>query len=139
MPHDFKNFPELTNNQMKFYYFDSPHKQITENFTARVVKVIDGDTIRVKWDERNFDFPVRLSFIDAPEREFVEGVQSMKWLEREILGQDVDIIINPTNRVEKWGRILGEIISGGLNINELSLLFKYSERFEDASSTFIKT
>ena len=39
MPHDFINYPELTNNQMNFYYFESPHKQITENF-INVVNVI---------------------------------------------------------------------------------------------------
>ena len=52
MAHDFKQFPELTNSQMVMYYFQSPHKQITEPFEAKVVKVTDGDTIRVLWAER---------------------------------------------------------------------------------------
>ena len=56
--HDFKRFPELTNGQMGLYYFDSPHKQIAENFFAKVVKVSDGDTIRVKADFRDFNFLV---------------------------------------------------------------------------------
>jgi len=50
MAHDFKKFPELTNNQMQIYYFESPHKQITEDFKARVVDVHDGDTIKVEVD-----------------------------------------------------------------------------------------
>ena len=45
MPHDFKLFPELTNSQMQIYYWDSPHKQITKNFMAKVLRVKDGDTI----------------------------------------------------------------------------------------------
>ena len=61
MAHNFKLFPELTNNQMQFYYFESPHRQIIEDFRAKVVQVTDGDTIRVKWDERKFDFPTNFS------------------------------------------------------------------------------
>ena len=51
MAHDFKNFPELTNRQMQVYYFESPHKQVTEDFRGRVIKVTDGDTIRVEWED----------------------------------------------------------------------------------------
>ena len=40
MAHDFKLFPELTNAQMDLYYFESPHRQITEDFIGKVVKVI---------------------------------------------------------------------------------------------------
>ena len=67
MVHDFKLFPELTNSQMQFYYFDSPHRQITEDFWGEVVKITDGDTIHVKWSER--EKPIRVRFIDtaAPE------------------------------------------------------------------------
>ena len=85
MGHDFKRFPELTNNQMQFYYFESPHKQIVEGFLAKVIKVTDGDTIRVYTDSRNFDFPVRLANIDAPE--LGEGGEvSKSWLTSQILG-----------------------------------------------------
>jgi endonuclease YncB( thermonuclease family) len=126
--HDFKNFPELTNNQMQFYYFESPHRQILENFDAKVVRVIDGDTIRVKWDERDFDFPVRLSLINSAEME-EGGLASKKFLESQILGEEVNIIINPKNRVEKWGRILGEIIHMGQNINQMSMDWGYSVEF----------
>ena len=117
MAHDFIKFPELTNRQMEIYYVDSPHKQITESFEAKVVKVIDGDTIRVQWDERDFDFPVRFANIDA--LELSEGGQEAKsFLESLINGEDIDIIINRFNRVGKFGRIIGEIIHQGMNINE---------------------
>ena len=64
---DFVRFPELTNAQMGLYYFDSPHKQIGEDFFATVVNVHDGDTIRVKTDFRDFTFPIRFSNILAAE------------------------------------------------------------------------
>ncbi len=65
--HDFVKFPELTNRQMSIFYFESPHQQIVESFQAEVVKVHDGDTITVRTDFRDFDFPVRLAYIQAPE------------------------------------------------------------------------
>ncbi len=120
MAHDFKRFPELTNRQMQLYYFDSPHQQITENFEAKVVKVTDGDTIRVETEFRDFTFPIRFANIAAPELNEEGGKQSQSWLEDQILGEEVTVLVNNRNRVEKWGRLLGEIIHMGININEAS-------------------
>ena len=128
MGHDFKRFPELTNNQMQFYYFESPHKQIDEDFLAKVIKVTDGDTILVRWQERDFDFPVRLANIQAPELK-EGGITSKKWLESKINNQEVEILINPYNRVGKWGRILGEVLFRGVNLNEESLDMQMSIPF----------
>jgi len=121
MPHDFKQFPELTNTQMQIYYFESPHKQITEDFRAKVIRVIDGDTIRLKCDFRNFEFPMRIIIIDAPELGEEGGLESKIWLKNKIEGQEVDILIDPNNKVEKWGRLLGDVMFGGESISEASL------------------
>ena len=131
--HDFKNFPELTNNQMSRFYFDSPHKQITEDFRARVVKVIDGDTVRVKWEERDFDFPIRLANLAAPELKEGGGIESRNWLSEKILGQDVDIIVTP-ERVEKWGRVLAYVISAGINMSDESKMFGMAQSWEERGS-----
>ena len=120
MAHDFKKFPELTNSQMSLYYFDSPHKQIVEDFRGKVVKVTDGDTVRIKTSFRDFDFPIRFAGIAAPELN-EGGKESRNWLESMIGNKEVDVIINPNNRVGKWGRIIGTIIHGGFNINEESI------------------
>ena len=128
MPHDFKAFPELTNNQMQFYYLESPHRQITESFIARVKKVTDGDTIRVIWDERDFTFPIRFSNINALEMSN-GGKESKQWLEEQILGEEVYIKVNPRNRVGKWGRILGEVFLMGISMNEMSLQSGQSVKF----------
>lgn len=130
MTHDFKNFPELTNNQMQFYYFESPHKQINEGFIGEVVKVIDGDTVRIKTDFRDFDFPIRMSRIAAPETDEKGGIKSQQWLEDMVLGQEIYVKINPRNRVGKWGRLLGEIILGGMNLNQMSMDMGYSVEFQ---------
>jgi len=118
--HNFKDYPELTNNQMQFYYFDSPHKQINEGFIARVEKVHDGDTITVKWSERDFNFPIRFSNTNAPEMN-AGGAESRDWLKSIVLGKEVYVKVNPYNRVGKFGRIIGEIFCDGININEASL------------------
>lgn len=131
MAHDFKKFPELTNSQMEVYYFESPHKQITESFRATVVKVTDGDTIRVSCDFRNFDFPVRFLDIAAPELKEKGGKEAQSWLENQILGENVDVIIDPNIRVEKWGRLIAEIFHGGRNMNDEVIRTGHAVRWED--------
>jgi len=129
MPHDFKRFPELTNNQMQFYYFDSPHKQIIENFTGKVVKVTDGDTIRVTADFRDFSFPIRMAKIAAPELDEEGGLASQHWLSEQIMGKYVDVVLTKS-RVEKWGRLLAKIMFMGINLGSASMDAGYSVAWE---------
>ncbi len=130
MAHDFKKFPELTNNQMAIYYFESPHKQILENFEGKVVKVTDGDTIRIEVDFRDFDFPVRFIDTAAPEKDEPGGKESKSWLESKIFGENVEVQIDPNNRVGKWGRILGRIFFGGISINDESIFTGHAVPWE---------
>ena len=124
--HDFDKFPELTNSQFDLYFHLSPFRQITEDFGAKVVKVTDGDTVRVKWYGRDFDFPVRMINIAAPEKKETGGAESQSWLESEILGKEVYIQINPFNRVERWGRLLGYVNHRGMDMGELSIMKGHS-------------
>ena len=132
--HDFKQFPELTNAQMPELYFDSPHKQITENFFCHVVKVTDGDTIRVKCDFRDFDFPVRVLEINAPELNEPRGQEVKDWLVDRIEGEEIEIRINRRNRVDKWGRLLGVIFHRGMDAGQemmnLGMVTKFEARNE---------
>ena len=116
MAHDFKRFPELTNNQMNLYYFDSPHQQIAEDFWAKVEKVHDGDTIRVSVPFRDFSFPIRFSNIMA--KELSEGGHAGRdFLAKLILGAEVEIILDK-KRVGKYGRLLGRVMHKGFDIGE---------------------
>ena len=115
-PHDFKRFPELTNNQMNLYYFDSPHQQIAEDFDVKVVRVIDGDTIRVTTSFRDFEFPIRFSNILSAELNEAGGERSKNHLRGLIEGKTIEVIINKNNRVGKWGRLLGQIRERGFDI-----------------------
>jgi endonuclease YncB( thermonuclease family) len=130
MAHDFKKFPELTNNQADFYYWDSPHKQIFEDFQARVVKVTDGDTIRVSVKFRDFDFPIRFLDIDAPEIKEVNGEKVQRYLASRILNRTIEVVINPKNRVDKWGRLLGKVSEGGIDMGDDMLRQGMVTRFD---------
>jgi len=129
MAHDFIKFPELRNSQMDQYYWSSPHKQITEDFRARVVKVHDGDTITLKVDFRDFEFPLRFLGIDTPEMN-AGGKRGRDWLKDKILDADVDILINKKQRVGKWGRLLGNVIFGGMDMGEQLIGLGMATTFE---------
>ncbi len=115
--HDYKNYPELTNTQLEQLQFSSPHKQITEDFTATVIKVHDGDTITLRTDFRDFDFPLRLLDIDAPELS-EGGEETRNWLKARLLGEEIQVIINPQNRVGKYGRLLGKVVNRGMDLGQ---------------------
>ena len=117
MAHDFIKFPELTNNQMNMYYFDSPHTQIAEDFWAKVIKVTDGDTITVSAPFRDFNFPIRFSNIMAKEMS-EGGKEGRDHLKELILDAEVEILIDKKNRVGKYGRILGRVQHRGFDIGE---------------------
>lgn len=128
--HDFKENPELRNPQMQELYWESPHKQITEDFRATVVKVHDGDTITLRTSFRDFDFPLRLAEIDA--KEMSEGGEAAKdWLENRLLNAEVDILIDPRNRVEKWGRLLGKVIHRGLDVGVEMMMLGLAVQFRE--------
>ena len=127
--HDFKNFPELTNRQMQFYYFDSPHKQIVEDFDGQVTRVVDGDTVIMKWQERDFEFPVRFVETAAPELKEKGGKESKEWLRKTVEGHIVRVKVDRNNRVGKFGRLLGRLLSGGVDINEESIRSGHARPF----------
>lgn len=127
--HDFKKFPELTNNQMQFYYFDSPHRQITEDFEGRVVDIHDGDTIKVKWSEREKPVTIRLLYVASPELKEDGGIEARSWLEHMIEDKDVLVKIDANNRVGRFGRLLGVIQWAGMNINQMAIESGLSKRW----------
>lgn len=120
MAHNWKRYPEVLFSNDEWY--ESPHQQITEDFDALVVKVVDGDTIRVTTNFRDFEFPIRFLGINAPEMNEPRGKEIKEWLENKILGKKIRVEIDINNRVGKYGRLLGKIIFQGSDLNE-ELLF----------------
>ena len=115
--HDFQKNPELRDSQMAELYFSSPHKQIFESFNARCIRVVDGDTISVEWQERDFPFKIRLAEIDARELS-EEGQEAKDWVRSRIEGENIRVEIDKNNRVGKFGRLLGTIMHKGISIND---------------------
>ena len=113
--HDYKNFPELTNRQINDFGLSSPHKQYVEDFDAVVVRVHDGDTITLRTEERDFDFPLRLLDIDAPEIK-EGGEEARDWLRGQILNETIHIRIDKRNRIDKYGRLLGAVFHSGMDV-----------------------
>jgi len=130
MMHDFKRFPELTSSQMNDFYHESPHRQIFESFEAKCVKVPDGDTIRVLWIGRNFNFPIRFVNTAAPERDEEGGKESKEWLEKQLLGKDVWVHVDPARRIGKYGRLLGKIYLDGIDMGQTSIWEGFSVPWE---------
>ena len=133
MEHDYKNYPELTNKEIDEFGFLSPHKQITEDFYATVVKVHDGDTVTLQVPFRDFTFPLRLLGIDA--KELSEGGESARdYVNERLLNEEVEIKIDKKNRVGKYGRLLGKVFHSGSDVGEdevrLGLAWPYGQRRE---------
>lgn len=126
--HDYEKFPELNNAQLSEFGFTSPHPQITEDFRAEVVQVHDGDTVTLRWDKRDFDFPLRLLDIDSPELN-AGGEVARDWMKEQIEGKMVDIQIDSDNRVGKYGRLLGRIIHNGLDMGAASVRLGLAKAF----------
>lgn len=131
--HDFKRFPELTNAQMQEFYFDSPHKQIVTSFRGTVAKVKDGDTISVSTTFRDFDTTVRFGLIDTKELS-EDGDEAKEYVRRRIEGKLVDILVDPENRVGRYGRLIGEVFVEGINLGQelinMGLATPFSQRNE---------
>lgn len=141
MAHDFINFPELSNREIEEHVV-SPHPQITEDIIVDVVKVIDGDTIRVSWSERDFNFPVRFLGIDAPEMN-EGGEEAKEYLKGVIEDEEVLLKIDKNQRVGKYGRLLAKIISLGMDMGEtmkrIGLVKDFDKRDEGKTPDLNKT
>ncbi|MCX8000200.1 MAG: thermonuclease family protein [Leptospiraceae bacterium] len=93
-----------------------------ETLLATVVKVVDGDTLRIQGKSvpptarryKDGTLGVRLKGIDAPELTQPYGRESKTNLEKLILGKTVIIHISDLDR---YGRIVGYVFFNGKNIN----------------------
>lgn len=139
--HNFKEYPELRNDELAVWELKSPFPQIKEDFWAECVKVHDGDTITLHTNFRGFNFPLRIAFIDTKEMN-EGGAEARDWLKGQIEGEDVFIKINPKNRVEKYGRLLGSVINKGMDMGDammrMGLAVPFARRREDQLPSIYK-
>jgi len=87
------------------------------DFTGKVVKIADGDTITVL-DHYKVQHRIRLTGIDAPERKQAFGSRSRQSLSKLVFGKRV---IVKTNKRDRYGRVLGKILINGTDVNKEQL------------------
>ena len=101
-------------------------------YNAKVLKIIDGDTIDVLIDvgfHINITHRLRVARVDAPELAGAThdaGVAVKEWLMDQILDEDVLI---KTEKSDSFGRYIAEVQYRGVNVNdemlELKLVTQY--------------
>ncbi len=115
-------------------------------YKCEVKRIVDGDTVDVIIDlgfSIHFSTRVRLYGIDTPESrtrnkdEKVRGFLSKDYL-KERLDQGGVIIRTYSDKKGKCGRVLGEMVVGGRNINLLMVEENLAVKYEGQSKDIIK-
>lgn len=81
--------------------------------SGKVVRIADGDTCTVL-DSSNTQHKIRLDKIDAPESKQAYGNKAKEHLAGMIAGKEVSV---EWKKKDQYGRVLGEIFVGELNVN----------------------
>ena len=115
-------------------------------YKCEVKRIVDGDTVDVIIDlgfSILYSTRVRLYGIDTPESrtrdkdEKVRGLLSKDYL-KEWLDQGGVIIRTYRDKKGKFGRVLGEMVVGGRNINLLMVDENYAVKYKGQSKDDIK-
>ena len=92
-------------------------------YRAHVVDTYDGDTITVLIDlgfDIRYETKIRLYGINSPElrkgTDREKGLYAKKYLSEQILGKEITLQTFKDKK-EKYGRYLGQIFLGGVDIN----------------------
>ena len=93
-------------------------------YKAKVIKVVDGDTIDVNIDLgfhfEHKDQRIRLFGLNAPEvrgKERAAGIESKLWLKSQIEDKEIELV-SIKHKKGKYGRWLGIIKLGTRNLNQ---------------------
>lgn len=84
-----------------------------ETFSAKVIVVMDGDTVMVLRGGQKFK--IRMANIDAPEKDQAYGPQARNSLLEMLSMKQVQV---DSQAVDQYGRIVGLISVDGRNVNE---------------------
>lgn len=92
-------------------------------YSARLLRVLDGDTIEVDLNlgfHMHYFTKVRFAGMDAPELKTEAGFRAREYLIDLLNDTTVGLVIKTTlnNEFEKYGRVLGSVWHGAVNINE---------------------
>lgn len=89
-------------------------------YNAQIIKVVDGDTVHANIDlglDVHINVSIRLAGINAPEKSTLEGVAAKEFLQGLLPVDGNVVVLTQKDRREKYGRYLGVIRVGELNLN----------------------
>ncbi|MCP5128925.1 MAG: thermonuclease family protein [Pseudomonadales bacterium] len=69
--------------------------------SAQLLRVIDGDTVEIRMANRG-EVRIRLSGVDAPERDQPYGSQSTRCLKEIMRGGDLNVRLKKKDRYDRW-------------------------------------
>ena len=87
-----------------------------KRFRAKVIWIVDGDTLKIRKLDTEEVIRIRLADIDAPEDDQPHGVSSSVALHRMCFGKIVDIAARD---VDQYGRTIATIFIEGKSINKI--------------------
>ena len=103
------------------------------DFTAKVQRVVDGDTVHVV-NKAGKKFKVRLTGIDAPEKNQPYGLAATYKLTEILINKLVLLKSKPNNgkpyTIDRYKRVLAKIILDGRDINLSQVLRGYAWHFK---------
>ncbi len=106
---------------------------VRADFTAKVQRVVDGDTVHVI-DKAGKKFKVRLTGIDAPEKNQPYGLAATYKLTEILINKLVLLKSKPNNgkpyTIDRYKRVLAKIILDGRDINLSQVLRGYAWHFK---------
>ncbi len=97
--------------------------------------VLDGDTYEIRFPDGRTD-RLRVAHIDTPEtgwkakcpEELALGNRAKARARELVQGREVDIVVAPKR--EKWGRLLGTVSVGGVDVGTLLLAERLATPYE---------
>lgn len=101
------------------------------SYKATIVKVIDGDTVKLRIDLGFRMFWItncRLAGIDAPELSEEDGKRSLTFLSSKLpIGSEVEI---ESKKLDKYGRPIIVLNYCGVNMNQTLIEQGYASKFD---------
>lgn len=97
-------------------------------YEGKILRVIDGDTFVLQTEEGSLK--IRMDGIDAPESDQEFGMEAKEFLNR-FLHKNVRVF---PNGVDKYGRTIGTLYVGSVNINLLEVSEGYAWHYKKYSS-----
>ena len=106
---------------------------VRADFTAKVLRVVDGDTVHVV-NKAGKKFKVRLTGIDAPEKNQPYGLASTYKLTEMLINKWVLLKSKPDNgnlySIDRYNRVLAKVILDGRDINLEQVSSGYAWHFK---------